>query len=244
MTVALNSKKIFPRLMGALIIYRTVAPVIIIMMTAFILYYIPAELNRIGNETVDSIKNEHLEPLSNSIKEVQAEVKRINGEVKKAQKVVAGVNAEFKRALSPVYTAISALYVSLRGLQNVTQTVVYAILDAINALPGIHIKKPRFPRIQIDLPKLNLKAFKIDIMPDLAGLEEMKRISKEVGAELNTSAKAAGETFSFGWKWVKMIILLFAAWVLVFCVTIAEGMWRNVARGWKMLLGQQANETD
>lgn len=230
--------------MGALIIYRAVAPAIIIIMTAYILYYIPTELNRIGNKAVENIKEDHLAPIKKSVEELQAEVNRLKGEVKNAQKVVEGVNAEFKRALSPVYSAISALYVALRGLQNVTRTIIYSILDAINALPGIHIKKPRFPPIQIDLPKLNLKAFKIDIMPDLASLEEMKRISKAVGDELNSSAKEAGATFSFGWKWMKMIILLFAIWVLVVCVTIAEGIWRNVSRGWKMLLGQEARATD
>jgi len=41
----------------------------------------------------------------------------------------------------------------------------------------------------------------------------MKRIPKEVGAEVNQSLKEAGETFTFGWKWIMVIRLLFAVWV-------------------------------
>jgi len=37
-------------------------------------------------------------------------------------------------------------------------------------------------------------------------------------------------------------MVLFAIWVLSVCVTIFEGMWRNIFRGWKMLLGQAAKE--
>jgi hypothetical protein len=240
MTDKFDLKNIFQRLFGALIIYRTIAPVILILMTAFILFYIPSEINRIGNETVDKIEGEHLAPLKNSIKDMQSEVNRLKGEVKKAKKVVEGVNTEFKRALSPVYSAISALYVALRALQDATRNILYTIIDAINSLPGINIKKPPFPPIRIDLPRLNLKPFKINIQPDLTSLEEMKRISKAVGAELNKSAKAAGGIFSFGWKWIKVIIVLFAIWLLAVCVTIAEGMRRNVSLGWKMLAGAEA----
>jgi predicted PurR-regulated permease PerM len=237
MTDKFNSKMIFHRLLGALIIYRTIAPVIVIIMLAFILYYIPSEINRIGNETVDKIEDEHLAPLKSSIKDMQNEVNRLKGEVQKAKKAVEGVNAEFKRVLSPVYAAISALYVAQRELQNSTRNIIYKIIDAINVIPKINIKKPRFPPIRIDLPRLDLTPFKIDIKPDLSSLKEIKRISKAVGAELNNSAKTAGKVFSFGWKWIKVIIVLFTIWLLAVCVTVAEGMWRNVSRGWKMLAG-------
>lgn len=242
MTSELNLKKIFTRLLGVLIIYRTIAPVILIIMTAFILYYIPAEINRIGNETVDNIKDEHLAPLKSSMKEMKTEVNRLRGEVKKAQKVVEGVNAEFKRALSPVYSAISALYVALRGLRNFTQKVINSIIQAVNILPAVNIPRVKFPKIDIDLPRLNLKPLQINLKPDLKALKEVQRISKEVRAEVNSSAEKAGETFSAGWKWIKAIMVLFAIWLLSVCVTIFEGMWRNVSRGWKMLAGAEGKQ--
>ena len=142
MTTDLHFKSIFNRLMGAIIIYRTIAPVIIIIMAVSILYYIPSEINRIGSQTVDKIENEHLEPIKASLKDMQQEVNRLKGEVQKAKNVVEGVNAELKKALSPMVTAISALYVALRHMRDMTQTVVYTIIDAVNVLPAIKIKKP------------------------------------------------------------------------------------------------------
>lgn len=238
MTDELNPKMIFPRLLGALIIYRTVAPVVMILMAVFVLYYIPSEINRISGEAIKNIEDEHMAPIKSSIKEMQTEVKRIKGEVKKAQKVVEGVQGELKKVVTPIYTAISALTVALRGLRSFTQKVINSIIQAVNILPAVNIPKVNFPEINIDLPKLNLKPLHINLKPDLKGLKEVQRISKEVSAEVTSSAKKAGETFSTGWKWVKAIVVLFAIWVLSFCVTIFEAMWRNILRGWKMLLGQ------
>ena len=51
----------------------------------------------------------------------------------------------------------------------------------------------------------DLDPLKINLKPDLKSLESLKRISKEVGAEVNQSLKESGETFSTGWKWIKVM---------------------------------------
>ena len=242
MTAERHPETLFKRLLGALIIYRTIAPIIMIIMAVSILYYVPSQINRISNETVKEIEDKHMAPLKDGLKNMKQEVDRLKGEVQKAKNVVEGINAELITVLSPMVTAISALYVALKQLQNITRTVVYAIIDAVNKVSPIKIKKPNFPEIQIDLPRLDLDPLKINLKPDLKSLEEMKRISKEVGAEVNQSLKETGETFSFGWKWIKVIIVLFAVWLLALLITIFEGMRRNVYRGWQMLLGREAKE--
>jgi hypothetical protein len=242
MTTDLHLKSVFNKLLGALIIYRTIAPIIMIIMLVSILYYIPSEINRISSKTVNKIEDEQLAPLKDSLKDMRQEVNRLKGEVEKAKNAVEGVNTELKKALSPMVSAINALYVALRELRYMTQTVVNAIINAVNVLPAINIKKPDFPEIRIDLPKLDLTPLKINLKPDLRSLEQMKRISKEVGTELNQSLKETGETFSIGWQWIKVIIILFAIWVVALLITIFDGMRRNVYRGWKMILGNEAKE--
>jgi hypothetical protein len=108
----------------------------------------------------------------------------------------------------------------------------------------VNIPKVKFPKINIDLPRLNLKPLHINLKPDLKGLKEVRRISEEVRAEVNSSAKKAAEVYSTGWKWFKVIMVLFALWLLSICVTIFEAMWNNIFRGWRMLLGQEAKEID
>lgn len=243
MTNEFNLKQIFQRLMGALIIYRTIAPVVMIIMFVFILYYIPSEINRISSEAIKKIEDEHMAPLKSSLKDMQNEVDRLKGEIKKAKTVVEGVQGQLKKVVTPIYTAISALTVALRGLRNFTQTVVNSIIEAVNKVPIVNIPKVNFPEINIDLPRLNLKPLHINLKPDLKGLKEVQRISKEVQAEVSNSAKKTGATFATAWKWIKVILVMFAIWVLVFGVTIAEGMWRNVSRGWKMLAGAEGQQT-
>jgi ABC-type Fe3+-siderophore transport system permease subunit len=244
MTNELNPKLIFPRLLGALIIYRTIAPVVMIIILVFVLYYIPTELNRISSEAIKKIEDEHMAPLKSSLKDMQKEVDRLKGEVQKAKTVVEGVQGELKKVVTPIYTAISALTVALRGLRSFTQKVINSIIQAVNKVPIVNIPKVNFPEIDIDLPRLNLKPLQINLKPDLKGLKEVQRISKEVRTEVTSSAEKAGETFSTGWKWIKVIMVLFAIWLLSLCVTIFEAMWRNIFRGWKMLLGQEAKETN
>lgn len=84
---------------------------------------------------------------------------------------------------------------------------------------------------------------KFNLKPDLKSLEAMKRISKEVGVEVNQSLKETGETFSFGWKWIKVIIVLCALWLLTLLITIFDGMRRNINRGWQMIMGPETKET-
>lgn len=244
MTNEINPKPIFQRLLGALIIYRTIAPVVMILMTVFVLYYIPSEINRISSEAVKKIEEEHMAPLTNSLKDMKKEVDRIKGEVQKAKTVVEGVQKELKDVVTPIYTSISALTVAIRELRNFTQNVINSIIQAVNVLPAVNIPKVKFPKINIDLPRLNLKPLHINLKPDLKGLKEVQRISEEVKAEVSSSAKKAGEVFSAGWKWIKVIMVLFAIWLLSICVTIFEAMWHNIFRGWKMLLGQEAKQTD
>jgi hypothetical protein len=242
MTAEFKPKILFNRLLGALIIYRTIAPVIMIIMVVFILYYIPSQINRISTETVKKIEDEHMAPLKDSLKDMKLEVDRLKGEVQKAKNVVEGANVELKKVLSPIVSAISALYVALRQLQDITRTVVYAIIDVVNKVSPIKIKKPNFPEIRIDLPKLDLTPIKFNLKPDLKSLEAMQHISKEVGAEVNQSLKETGETFSFGWKWIKVIIFLFAIWLLTLLITIFDGMRRNIHRGWQMIVGPETKE--
>ena len=243
MTDEFNPKMIFPRLLGALIIYRTIAPVVMIIMAVFVLYYIPSEINRISSEAVKKIEEEHMAPLKSSLKDMQKEVERLKAEVRKAKTVVEGVQSELKDVVSPIYSAVNALTVALKGLRSFTQNVINSIINAVNYLPGVNIPKVNFPKIDIDLPSLNLNPLHINLKPDLRALKEAQRISEEVRAEVSSSAKKAGETFSAGWKWIKAILVLFAIWLVSVCVTIFEAMWHNIFRGWKMLLGQDAKET-
>lgn len=235
-----NTTNLASRLSGIAILLRTLLPLVLIIMLTYVVIHVPAEINRIRNNTQQRIiEKQYYQSAQAEIQKLRNEVRRLQAEVKKARNSVEKVNREMKKAIGAVNSTLKNVVNAMIGMRTFLQDLLNNIRKEINKIPAVNIPKINFPKLRIKLPDLNIPKLTLNLQPDLSGLKALQDISVDVAGEVKQSVGEAGQTVLNGWRMIKVMLILFLLWLCLFCGAIFQKIAANTQRGWRLLVGKQ-----
>jgi cell division protein FtsL len=238
MAVGFNQSNVLSRLSGIAILLRTLLPIVLVIMFAYVIIHVPTEINRIRLDTQQRITEKHyIESAQAEIENLRQEVRRLQKEVKKARERVEQMNREMKKAVGAVHSTLKNVVGAMDGMRIFLQDLLNNFRKAINKIPAVNIPKVKIPKLRLKVPNLNISMLKLDLKPDLSGIQALQEISLDVAEEVENSMGAAGQTVSQGWRLIKVIFILFILWLLLFCGAVFQRIVSNIHRGWRLLMG-------
>lgn len=234
-------KKWFLRIMGILIIVRTLIPPIILCMFLSALYFL-------GTGTVSIVRESHRQ-ISDNMLALELEVDLLKEHVHEMKAKIDTVRADIDEFSQDVQKAVKPITTSMKAIQTILKTVLGGIAYAVNGLIE-GVKKISFGKIKI--PKVDLTALEnlnllpisfpdldIDLSLNTQSLEEIQRICLETVNELEQSIKELRNLYT---KWITVIlagISLFILWLSILFLGFLLRMGKALTVGWRLLKGEE-----
>lgn len=227
------------RLSGIVILLRTVLPIVLIVISAYVFYQVTIEINQIRKKTQQRLTDQHYVSAQAEIEKLRQEVRRLRTEVGKARRGLEDVNREMRKAVLAVHSTLSKVVRALKSLRNFLQSLLKNIRNEVNKVRIVNIPEFNLPQIRITVPDLNISELKINLKPDLSGIKALQRLSRDVAEDVGKSMQDVGKTVSKRWQWIKVMIILLALWFLSFCGAVFQRVAANIRLGWKLLMGKE-----
>lgn len=234
-------RKLHHRLIGLLIIIKTLILPAILLIFCAAFFFITSETRTILSTSHQNISI-HLNQLDGEITALKAEVLNFKNKIEAARTDVTKFSNDVERAVRPI-TA------SLKGIQSILKSVLGSIAGALNGVID-GLRKVSFGAIKI--PKISLAGLKnlnlvpidfpdlnVDFSIDTQSLQEIQRISEQITVEVDT---AVTDLQNLYWRWMKIILVAFLLvfiWLFISLLGFFLRIGSALRVGFKMLRGQQ-----
>lgn len=227
----------YPRLVGALIIFKLMIPLLIL---GFLILSVWSMVRSVNAE-FDRL-NASLQP---KFERVEAEIEKIRNEARRLADKVAAIKNESARVASEIKSSVEPIRQSLLAISNTVGAISHTMETVINNILRVVNRMRLFGRLKgIHLPRINIPGFSLPDLDinlklnfDMAVVEALKEVSGQIADEAEATIDTLKNIWLTWWWTFKVIAFLVLCWFLLFFIGIMARFWHKLKTGMQLLSG-------
>jgi predicted PurR-regulated permease PerM len=228
---------VYPRLVGTLIIFKLMIPLLILGFLIAALW----SMVRSVNAEFDRL-NASLQP---KFERVEAEIEKIRDEGRRLAKKVAeiknkGTSAveDIKRSVEPIRQSLLAISSTVGAISATMESIINAIVRVVNKIPFVRgLKGIHLPRI--DIPGFSLPNLDIDLKLNfnMAAVEALKEVTGQIADEAEAAIDSLKNIWLTWWWTFKVMAFLVLCWFVLSFIGMMTRFWHKLKIGMRLLSG-------
>ncbi len=235
---ALSFGTVYARLIGVLIIFKQIIPLLILGLfitgVGYMVSSVNAEFERL---------NASLQP---KFERVGVEIGKVRDEGRRLADKVAQIKNKGAQAMTDIKNSVEPIRQSLLGISNTVQAISGSLESLVNAIVRVLRKIPFLRKIGgINFPKINIPGFALpDIDIDLgldfnmAAVEALKQLSGQIADEAEATVETLKKIWLTWWWTFKVTAFLLLCWLLLAFTGMVARYWQKLKIGMQLLLGR------
>jgi len=228
---------VYPRLVGMLIIFKLMIPLLILGFLIVSLW----SMVRSVNAEFDRL-NASLQP---KFERVEAEIEKIRNEYRRLADRVAEIKNEGARVASEIKSSVEPIRQSLLAISNTVGAISATMESVINSIVRVLENIPFVRGLKgINLPKFNIPGFSLPNLDinlklhfDMAAVEALKEVSGQIADEAEATIDSLKKIWLTWWWTFKVIAFLVLCWFLLSFIGIMARFWHKLKTGVQLLSG-------
>jgi hypothetical protein len=229
---------VYPRLVGALILFKLMIPVFILGFLFFGLWSMARHVNMELNRLNASLQPK-FERVEGEIEKIREEGRRLADKVAKIKNEGARVGSEIKNAVEPIRQSLVAISTTVGAISNAMESFINSLVRVLRKVPFVHgLKGVHFPRI--DIPGFKLPELKVDLALtfNTAGLDALKEVLAQIADEAEATLDALKKIWLTFWWTFKVVVFLVLSWFVLSLIGIMARYWLKFKTGVQLLTGR------
>jgi hypothetical protein len=232
------SSAVYPRLVGMLIIFKLMIPLLILGLLIVSLWSMVRSVNAEFDRLNASLQPK-FERVEAEIEKIRNEGRRLEGRLAEIKNEGATVVSEIKRSVEPIRQSLVAISNTVGAISATMESVINTIVRVLRKIPFVRgLKGINFPKIDIpgfSLPDLDLN---LRLNFDMAAVEALKEVTGQIADEAEAAIDTLKNIWLTWWWSFKVMAFLVLCWFLLSFIGIMARFWHKLKTGMQLLLGR------
>ena len=228
---------VYPRLVGMLIIFKLMIPLLILGFLIVCLWSMVRRVNAEFDRLHASLQPK-FERVEAEIEKVRNEARRLADRVAEIKNEGARVASEIKSSVEPIRQSLVAISDTVGAISATLESVINTIVRVLKKIPFVRGLKP------IDFPEFNIPGFSLPNLDinlklhfDMAAVEALKEVSGQIADEAEATIDSLKKIWLTWWWTFKVIAFLVLCWFLLSFIGIMARFWHKLKTGVQLLSG-------
>jgi predicted PurR-regulated permease PerM len=228
---------VYPRLVGMLIIFKLMIPLLILGFLIAGLWSMVRSVNAEFDRLNASLQPK-FERAEAEIEKIRAEGRRLAEKVAEIKNKGAQVAEDIKSSVEPIRQSLLAISNTVGAISATMESVINAIVRVVNKIPFVRgLKGVHLPRINIpgfSLPNLNVD---LKLNFDMTAVGALKEVIGQIADEAEAAIDSLKNIWLTWWWTFKVMAFLVLCWFLLFFIGIMARFWHKLKTGMQLLSG-------